>query len=718
VLLVELALQGVSGFPETARFAFRPGANLIQAGTPTARSHLFDAIFHTLYPDPSRGGATEKLVATRDGKSRIVLTIYGRDKATYRLRRDTSTGATRLDRFDSATNRYEVLSESSQEAAQFLRVQQNLPDESTFENVFMFQPGMVPSRAQSVHTRSGTPMVRGLEAGGGGLTQRGFIASPLGHAEMRSSSFPGIISSLDAPAPTKPRIEDVEAELGRLRNDLLRAERVEKAQIELAKLQKEREGLEQRQAQVETIEAERVDVEKLLAAIPNLEAMTESFDERLRSYDESAAAHARERALLVEKVDRARRDREKLGVQVLWFRDRPLIAGLAVALLALVLAIAFSASWLAWVNLIGAGVAFRFAWIRTDDQALRFELDEEVQQNEALLGRLDKDFSLSSGTTRRMLENLGFTQARSFYEARANRVALTRRLEVLVADLTEAKIRVGVRNPTKTMTELDARIQELEKVAEEDNDQMILDKEGLKQEIARLEGRRTQATKIASSGGGGLLGDDLLISQDDDDDELDECRPRREPFCASSSDSDRGGWFAIGSSGSYLGGGLGGGLSSLHLGGTSPVPLAPDRSRDLVGAVADYLGADRQALLTELEPRIILALKALVDPNVDGLAFGAQGEIRVRIAGEIEARPWMGFEPDRLDALDTTLKLCLAEHCIRRQPVPMLVERPVAPAERREAIDRWLAALARASQVLIFSDESDFPGEVHRILVE
>src|SRR5688572_18369904 len=156
MILVELALQGAKGFPPLVRMGLKPGINIFRCPDPTLRSAVVDATYHTLFPDPSRGSATAHLVGA--AQTRIALTFFGRDKITYRILRDASNGATKLYKFDPAQNQYQLFTAVAQEVAQYLRVQQRLPDEVGYERLFLFSRETLPSKGAQARSRSGAAM--------------------------------------------------------------------------------------------------------------------------------------------------------------------------------------------------------------------------------------------------------------------------------------------------------------------------------------------------------------------------------------------------------------------------------------------------------------------------------------------------------------------------------------------------------------------------------
>src|SRR5438105_739698 len=166
MILLELALQGIRGFPPLTRITLRPGMNVGKTADAHQRRAILDAIYHVLYPDPARAGATPKLADPASKEARFALTFFGRDRVTYRVVREAANGSVSLHKFDPEQNKYTALTRTASEASQYLRVQQNLPDEVGYERLFVFSPEAMPSHGLKAKTRSGSQIASGLADGG------------------------------------------------------------------------------------------------------------------------------------------------------------------------------------------------------------------------------------------------------------------------------------------------------------------------------------------------------------------------------------------------------------------------------------------------------------------------------------------------------------------------------------------------------------------------
>ena len=199
--LLELAVKGVRGFNSPlTRVAFSPGVNAVVTADATVRQTVLDLIYFTLYPDTSRAGATADLAAPGAPESRVALSVEGEGGEVYRVVREVASGAASLYRKVAASEQFQVLTQTSAEVAQFLRVQENLPDEVGYERLYMLGPDTFPSRGAQVRCRSGHPFegpsmpIAPVAPGLPGL--RGLPDLPSGMAPLPSAAMPAEVSSM------------------------------------------------------------------------------------------------------------------------------------------------------------------------------------------------------------------------------------------------------------------------------------------------------------------------------------------------------------------------------------------------------------------------------------------------------------------------------------------------------------------------------------------
>ena len=445
MILVELALQGLKGFPELVRLPLKPGLNVARPSDRALGAAIFDAYYHTLFPDPSRGNATAHLVASRAARSRMALTFYGRDRVTYRLIREADSGATKLYKFDVDTQQYKLFTKSASEAAQYVRVQQRLPDEVSYERLFVFAPESMPSRGQRARTRSGAPLASGLDVpapSGPGLPMQrymsgvmprpesthGRVAPPRGLTQMPTllprdpsvaagfgSSFNPtnalVQSEIDErgmrepEGAAEPTEEEKRDELERLRLEVETLQRSERAQDEIDQLAARRFELAEKLDKVTKLRAELTRLDTMVRDSQDLDGLPDGFSERLRHFEELGARYTDDRARLTEEINALEAAQQTSMVQPLK-SDPYFLAGVVGAVAFLFIAWWVSAPVLALVNIacavVAAGAGFRWVSDLEAEDKERFRLQAASDR----LERLERQHNLDTGATRRLMKRM------------------------------------------------------------------------------------------------------------------------------------------------------------------------------------------------------------------------------------------------------------------------------------------------------------------------
>lgn len=142
MLILELAVQAVRGFSPAARVALKTGYLGLKcpAELPAPLAGLFMSL---CYPDGRGGDAA--FIAQGSKAGRAGFSLQGNDQGTWRLLRDLG-GAGKLHKLNKQTNAYEPVSEDSAEMAQVLRATVGLPPRTTYEQLFTFSAGQVPTK--------------------------------------------------------------------------------------------------------------------------------------------------------------------------------------------------------------------------------------------------------------------------------------------------------------------------------------------------------------------------------------------------------------------------------------------------------------------------------------------------------------------------------------------------------------------------------------------
>lgn len=479
MILVELALQGVKGFPEVVRMPFKTGVNLAFIPEPQGRRVVLDLIYHCLYPDPSRGSATSAHADPGADAARAALTFYGRDQVTYRVIRELVTGAVKLYRFDADAKKYRLFTASAAEAAQYVRVQQQLPDEVSFERLFLYAPEAMPSRGEKARTRSGAGLLSGgdVAPSGPGLPPARFLSGVMARsssvvrpgpelAPMANPSNALVRSELAlegaaAPGEQASSLEDKQALLQRLRADLDMVTRANRAQQEIDQLNARKFEISERAEGVAKLVAERTRLKAELEQARDLEGLPPHMEERLRTFEERAERFRVEEAKTQDELMKVEQEAQQDQVLPL-SQDRYFLGAVGVGVFSVVVAATVGRPLMGLVNIpaamVAVGAAFRYV-SDLERQALRGVRRRAVEER---LDRLFKQHELDTGVTRRLMEKLEVDSPTALLERVAAHNQRLERVESLSSRIASLRGDDTVQRDERELMEISARLEVLE----------------------------------------------------------------------------------------------------------------------------------------------------------------------------------------------------------------------------------------------------------------
>lgn len=769
MFLVELVAEGLSGYPSRFRLGFRGHLDVVCVASHDARSALVDVVYHTLYPDPGRADATRALLDEKASARRALLTLSGRDQVPYRVLRDLGTGTCRLYRFDREKGSHILLSESAREAEQFLRVQHQLPDDISYERLFLFAADARPSLGGAARNRSGEPIIPGLSdarASGPGLPRPrhpSTAAQPVEQPRNLTAVFPlpsvlganvgvsmhnalvqqelELTGSLDL----TPDTED-EALLERYRTLVLersRARRAKKAEEAFDVLIEKEHAAERALRELQRAEAalERVDAaierEHALHAVPG------DLGERLLRHDDLEARYRAERDRLEAERLAARGAAEIAGRVPTDLHKNPWVSGGIVAAMAAALAALLLREPGLVLLQVGAGFAAGVGALRTlGRREGRFEAEAKVALLEDKLARTERQHLLDTAPVRGILAQLGTDDIPTLaarFDAFMGLVAERESLRAVV----DGPIGQRGRRAGSILAKIAERKAACQEILEEQRGE-IPAIDSLERRIAGVEAElRARGLDLPSEDDcGGLLivqgtfdlppveGPPGALTRSQDateplsgprwpavsaDDEDDEDGYRDGYGSAAGGGVSTSGRGETGSGGLFcLGGfaGLGGGPGGGAYGGGGD----RDRASVLIEVAADLVGQELGGFTDAVLPRVRRITRALTGGEVGDLRLA--GADRLELAGRQGWRSYRELEGALLDQVDAGLRFALLDAVLRVRPAPLLVEEPVAPLppERRDVLRRIYAHFAHLTQVIVITPADDLGG--HRVTLE
>ncbi len=767
MFLVELALQGVRGFPATARLPLKPGVNVAVRAQGPERAALIDLVFSALYPDAGRN--TSRWADPKASAARLAVTLYGRDRVTYRLLRDLGTGATRLFRFDISTQRYQLLSETAPEIAQFLRTQQQLPDEATFERLFLFSADTLASK-QSARIAPVAPGMRPLSA----------MEPPRAPSTLNITNAL-VQSEMDRGAPPSETVEEQLESLRRLRQERQMAEEIERAQAELDRWNSKKVALQQKTARISGLRARFSELDQARQANRGLEGLSASYLEQLRHQEDTQARYENERARTLDEQANVQRELDQKPLTPLW-TDRYFLLALLASFFFVALAIGLMKPSVALLHPFALVVALGAAlnWVsEAEDRARRLVRLRAVEER---LARLEKQRDLEVGATRRLLTELDIASIPALIERIEAHRALVDEWTAAKKALDEATADPEALGAEQALAQLQRELERLDAIVV-GGAGLSGSAETLRRRIAQLEqslrGRgvvvpgdrqappRSISTIDLPPPSGEPMRSPTLVG-------LPAWPPPGAPLEATGDVFSTAGGYApidpvergrapsvitpasksvakpapknVPGAGLFdFGGGVigedddeddaygskgGGGGQSLAaedqieyllMGGGSggwggasgyDEPAAPDRSRDLFEAAAELTQLDPERLGAQVSARLGQYLLAFTDGRYDKVELGPRGEVTVLPRKSGDPVAYVALEGEILDLVDAAIRFTLVEHVVRKVRVPVLMNDPFGnfPPKRRTLLAQMLGYLGAATQVLVVTERSDLSG--------
>lgn len=342
MLLSELAVQNVAGLPSPARIPLEGGLNAFVSRD----ADLIRVLRAVLYPELEHG----RDLCAGDGPHKAACTVVGRDGATWRIVRDLGSGAQTLLRSDPQTRKAEKVSEDAAEIARLLVVSVGLPPEHAFRSIFSLSAADLPSGLQkkAALAEAAFEALRASVAQGADVSREGGAPPP--------SSLSGTESAVETPAQAKARLPQV-------RDELHRAESLERTQDAYYELQNEFAVMEKAGNPLRVMEAELLALtRKGEALVKRTAEIDAALEQKVRQYP---GALTRRDTALAELTKKKTQIEESLGAErkfVDLARDPFVAGGVVAGVVATAMAVGLEMRNMWLVNLVAFGVAAFGAW--------------------------------------------------------------------------------------------------------------------------------------------------------------------------------------------------------------------------------------------------------------------------------------------------------------------------------------------------------------------
>lgn len=743
--VVQLAAEGLSPFPGQTRLGFRGQLDVVHLEKSEQRSTLLDLIFCTLYPHPDDHEIFSGLVDKGGNKSRAMTTVVGRDRVTYRLLRDFSTGQCCLYRIESPNGQHESLSTSSSEIRRFLRVQLQLPDDQSYESLFVYSLDGQPSLG--AHQRRRSQEGASLGPSGPGLGSRASTISRPDHPELFNPGAHALPTLQNALALNEARRADLTSTTDLIpemtdeellsRHQILRAEHRQtrqfaRARRTLSKLDEKEQEARAMRVEMTQLHSQLNDVQKEIDSRETMRSLPNGFRDRWARHLTVIEAYQDEKKQV---------DQELLEARAFTSHPRPesryyhplMVCGVGGAIISFACIWIFQAPWLA----LSQGLFGTFAGGLSFWRLLQREEQTRSCAKEAYLedrlGRIERQFLLDTAAVRGVLDRIGLSNTQGLSEQLEEYEGLVAERERLEA-LLDGQIGHYGRRAEAVLRRIRQRRAECEDVLDQEIDSASIEDieshlKPLEEEIFRrrlrpLEDENDPDNLPVIKGivdiprlvrPASVLGGSLPHYDDDDDDGYSQGYDT-----SSEAETDnKNSWEGAANPPMRVSSGhehdsYSSSVTEGYSGGVNPDSRAR-RVQNLCNHAADLVGIEVEPLIDRVAPRMSRYIEALTDGHFQTITFDDLAN--PELSG-LEQNSYFALQGDRLNQVDLGIRFALLEAVLKVRRAPIFVEDPivVVPPHRRNVLRRMYTHLASLTQLVVLTSESDLDG--HHAQVE
>jgi DNA repair exonuclease SbcCD ATPase subunit len=350
MFLVELVLQGVRGFKESARLRFKGGFNFVAAGNESGKTTAIDSLQRLLFPSNQAALLDELVSRSTPDVSRAALVTCSNEGSYYRMIQDFSKRGVNLSQYNPTNKDFSLLHKDWNSAAQFMvGMTDGIPEED-FARIFILRREHYAARPK-VTTSAAAP--------------RAAPSTPVPSAEGKSSGD--------------------QERLAELRETLRKAEEAADAEYKFESAKLERDEIAKKIASLDEIETKKIDMQSTFESLKGFEEMPENLGELI---DE----HALRQGKKLADVDDINGQLEGLKVQIAevptenLVTDKLFIVGVvvgAVSILAGMFMLTDNLRYLYFVGVLLSIILMVGAWYKGSRKTVRRKhmLKEEEKQN-------------------------------------------------------------------------------------------------------------------------------------------------------------------------------------------------------------------------------------------------------------------------------------------------------------------------------------------------
>ncbi len=653
---LELALQGVRSFQSKHRFQWDPGFTVMVGGSGSGKSTLVESLLYLLYPDPMSHG-TSRFTGADPNQCRGALTM-GNGQETYTLVHDLLKGAMVLSRLDPAAGKYAPITASAAEILQFLTSQLHLPQQDIENGLFVLRADRFPSvRPNVVPAASPPPSRPGLAAG---VPPRGGSAPAQGPGKGPAPGFQGYRGeTYDVQLEGTP--EELQAQLVILERDIARAKQLDEWQFQLDGLYHEQAQADEGVQEIDKLTEEAQGLEKELEKSAVLEKLPADFARRLGEQLDSKSKLDKTLARIDEEKQELTRKIERATPLPIW-QNQLFQAGMGVGLGALLVGAAGfflfeMMRYVALLDLVGFAMVTFVGWRHIEEledvAGLQVKLDSLMERREKAV----REHEVEVSVVRTYMEEIKAKDPEMVIDDIKARQELLNKLKGVNDQIAEFKKNPEVVAQIDKQASLRTQIKELEeRIA--NNPPLQMGTMEMEQRAKAI--RQRLASPGPEDGDAERSPEEIQVAPD---------QPVAAAGLARGSDKDL--------------------------------------CQDLLRFADDQLHLGKEQLermIANRASQYLAALSANTFPRIHFLEGEMTGVTEQATNGTL---PFTRLSPATQDLVYLGVQLALIEACVRKSPVPVLLDDPFQTISPNlfELIGRMLAGLSKVTQVILLTSQ-------------
>jgi uncharacterized protein YhaN len=371
---VEIIVQGIGPFSKPYKLVFSPGYNLILGGNETGKTLIYQLV--TAVIDPDRFSAIKAGVPIGEGGEvapRAGIRFRGQDRE-YRVIRDFKTGDLAINQLDRETQEWKLVDRNPE----------------TWKKLWKKEAGVTTADYLQFFALDKFELARVPEA--------------------RTKAPEKKPAAAASPAPAPKNQAEKEQKIKTLKEDLARAEEIERIEFELDGLHTQVFQIEEKSKGIPALEEKIQEAAEKLKKYAGCEELPADLEAKVASFKKLNTQKSEELGKLEEDRKQVETESATFSQKGDFYREPIFIAGTAAAFLALVVSLAFpSLPRLITAPFLfgGAGASFYSLWKFWSNKEKAAKLKEQMSGWDEKTRVIEKRFEIEGSVIRHLLEKTG-----------------------------------------------------------------------------------------------------------------------------------------------------------------------------------------------------------------------------------------------------------------------------------------------------------------------